>query len=168
MGPSSIVIRSVVGRLLVTGVVAAAVGCTTGAPPPASPVATPAASLPPGFPIGSWSTTITEADLRAGGITEAPAIRENAGTFVRTYAPDGTWTIVQTSTEQLAMPVFRGTWRATGPNEIEETTTFPPEYAGDVVRFTWAREGPNLVLRVPNPPDPFLPIHTESHPWTPR
>ena len=166
MSRSSIVVRLLLGSVLAAG----AAGCTAAAPsgPPPGASSGAAASVPPGFPIGSWVTTITEADLRAGGITEAAGIRENAGTFTRTYAPDGTWTLVQSATDAVAMPVFRGTWRATGANGIEETTTFPPEYAGDVVRFTWAREGANLRLDVLDPPDPILPIHTEAHPWTPQ
>jgi len=163
---SSIIARGLLGSIALVLVV----GCSAGASPAASPVpsnAPSAAAVPDGFPIGTWVVTITEADLRAAGITEPAGIRENSGTFTRTYAADGTWTVVQSSSEPVAMPVFRGTWRASGPNELEETTTFPPEYAGDAVRFTWAREGANLVLRVVNPPDPILPVVTEAHPWAP-
>ena len=63
--------------------------------------------------------------------------------------------------------MFRGTFRSTGQNETEEVTTFPADYAGDVVRFTWQREGVALRIRVVNPPDPILRIVTEAHAWQP-
>ena len=160
-------------RLTLAAAAASLMGCGAGAaterPAPAAPasgaVASP--SLPADFPLGTWRVTITEADLRAGGLTETGLLAENAGTFTKTFAPDGTWTIVQDSPVALRHPIFRGTYRATGPNEIEETTTFPPEYAGDVVGFTWAREGTGVRFRVVNPPDPILPVVIETHPWLP-
>ena len=157
--------------LVVVAMAASLAGCAGGpvrsaSPAPAS-VAT-VSSLPPGFPLGAWVVTITEQDLLAGGLPNEPGLLgENSGKFTKTYAPDGTWTVVQEAAVPLRAPVFRGTFRASGPNEIEETTTFPPDYAGDVVRYTWAREGSGVRFRVVNPPDPLLPVLTETHPWQP-
>jgi len=147
---------------IVTSVVLAACSIDAGATPAAT-----SPTLPADFPLGSWTVTFTEQDLRAVGITEVGLLKENAGTFTRTYGADGTWTIAQVTPEPIRWPVFRGTFRSTGPNEIEETTTFPEEYAGDVVRFTWHREGAALRIQVLNPPDPILPILTETHAWQP-
>jgi hypothetical protein len=157
----------VVRALLAAGIAGGSLSCATapsGTKVPDLPAAA-GASFPADFPIGTWVVTITEADLRAAGITEPGLIKENAASYTRTMQPDGTFTVVSTSTEVLRFPVFRGTWRATKPNEFEETTTFPPEYAGEVVLIAWERTSAGLELRLVTPPDPIYPILTESHPW---
>jgi len=126
-----------------------------------------ALSLPDDFPLGSWTVTITADDLGAGGVTEAGLINENAGVFTKTYSADGSWTVAQETDVPIRWPVFRGTYRITGPNELEELTQFPEEYAGDVVRFVWARDGGNVRFDVVDSPDPILPIITEAHSWQP-
>ena len=130
-----------------------------------SPAAGSPAALPEGFPIGTWSTTITEADLRAGGLTQEGELTENAGVISMTMASDGTWSSVQESEVDLRWPVFQGTWTIVDADTFRQTTTFPPDFAGDVVDFTWNMEGEELRLHVDNPPDPVLPIITETHPW---
>jgi hypothetical protein len=139
-------------------------GCTAFSP---STPGTPLVSMPPGFPVGVWSTTITEADLRDAGIEGPGEIRENSGVFTHTFNADGTWTAVQEADVPIRWPIFRGTWTPTGPNSFDMVTTFPPDYAGDVVGITWERAGDTLRLRVPEPPDPLLPVILETHPWTP-
>jgi hypothetical protein len=62
-------------------------------------------------------------------------------------------------------PVVRGTWTATGADTFSQTTDFPADFAGDVVDFTWRIDDGKLVLRVPEPPDPILPVIMETHPW---
>jgi hypothetical protein len=57
---------------------------------------------------------------------------------------------------------------ATGANSFRQTTTFPADFAGDVVDFTWAIEDGALLIRVTDPPDPVLPIVMESHSWLPK
>ena len=126
-----------------------------------------AGTTPLGFPLGSWSTVITAADLQAGGVTGEGEIGENTGTFTMTMSPDGTWTASQVSETPLLRPVFKGTWTANGPDGFTQVTTFPQDYAGDAVDFTWKIEGGSLMLKVVDPPDPILPIITESHPWQP-
>ncbi len=125
------------------------------------------ASSPDGFPIGSWSTTITEADLRSAGFTKAGELAENAGVFTMTLDPDGTWTTTQQASVALRWPVFKGTWTVTGPNSFSQRTTFPPDFVGDQVGFTWRRADDALLLKLPNPPDPVLPVVMETHPWQP-
>ena len=142
---------------------ATAASSTTGSAPPASS----AAALPDGFPIGSWTTTITDADLRAGGLTGAGDLSENAGVFTLIMGEDGTWTTTQKTEATIRWPVFRGTWISTGSNSFSQRTDFPADFAGDVVDFTWKIENGNLVLELPNPPDPVLPIIMETHPWEP-
>lgn len=143
---------------------------TASAEPSAAPAASVAAStgpLPSGFPIGSWSTVITPADLRAGGVTGEGEIGENAGTFTLTMSPDGTWSTAQAAEVPLRWPVFKGTWTANGADGFTQVTTFPQDYAGDVVDFTWKVENGSLVLNVVDTPDPLLPIIIETHPWQP-
>jgi hypothetical protein len=168
-----------VGRMILTATMTVAItaGCssTPGATSPGSsdgasapPASTSSgAAIPEGFPIGSWTTTLTEADLRAGGITAEGELTENAGVFTMTLGADGTWATAQETDAPLRWPVFRGTWTATGSNSFRQRTDFPADFAGDVVDFTWKIEEGALVLEVVNPPDHVLPVIMETHPWTP-
>ena len=163
-------------RGLAAGAFAVAIaGCSAGAasPQPSSPPApsSPAGSafaVPDGFPIGAWTTTITEADLRAGGLTTGGEIAENTGVVTLTMADDGTWSTVQEAAVDLRWPVFRGTWSVVDQDKFRQTTTITSDYAGDVVDFTWQVANGALVLKVDTPPDPVLPIIIETHPWQPK
>jgi hypothetical protein len=154
--------------------------CAAGAPGSTSAGATPAASgsaiaLPSGFPVGTWTTTITAEDLAAVsdeslatiGMSRDNLVKENAGVFTTTLGADGTWSTVQDTDAQVRWPVFRGTFTPVGADAFDQVTTFPPDLAGDVVRFTWRAEGGQLHLTVPDPPDPVLGVITEAHPWSP-
>jgi hypothetical protein len=159
-----------ISRVAFVVAIAVAAGCGSGSGRTASasatqPVEGSGISLPPGFPLGTWVVTISEADLRAAGLTNAGEIAENTGLFTRTMGADGRWTVVQTAPTPIRWPVFQGTFRTTGDHAWEETTTFPPEYAGDVVTMRWSLDGDLLQLAVENPPDAILPIITEAHPW---
>jgi hypothetical protein len=149
-----------------------------GTPATAAPAASPGASsvaLPAGFPVGSWTTTITDEDLEQVddrfladiGMTRQNLINENTGTFTTTFGADGTWSTVQDTETQVKWPVFRGTFKPIGEDAMEQVTTFPPDFAGDVVRFTWRLENGELHLGVTDPPDPILPVVMEAHPWKP-
>lgn len=157
--------RTLTRTLAILGVAITIMGCSSSGSISPAPSAGP--SLPTGFPIGSWTTTITAADLEAGGLSEPAAWPENSGVFTLEMAPDGTWTTTQESDAELKWPVFRGTWQATGDSTFRQTTTFPADFAGEVVDFVWRVENGNLVLELPEPPDPVLPIVMESHPWQP-
>ena len=134
-----------------------------------------ALTLPPGFPIGTWTTTITEADLEAVsdealatiGMTRQNLVNENTGVFTTTFGADGTWSTLQATEPAPKWPVFRGTFVPVGEDALDQTTTFPPDFAGDVVRFTWRIQDGRLHLAVPDPPDPVLSVLTEAHPWSP-
>jgi hypothetical protein len=156
------------GSMFLVATLFAACSATPGAPStaPASEAPT-TATVPVGFPIGSWTTTITEADLRAGGVTGEGELGENAGDITLVMSEDGTWSTTQVSELPLRWPVFQGTWTPKGPDGFTQTTTFPADFAGDVVDFTWKVEDGGLILKVVNPPDPILPILMESHPWQP-
>jgi hypothetical protein len=159
----------------------ALVGCSAGTPAtgaPASATGSPAGSalaLPSGFPIGTWRTTITAEDLAAVSddalaglsMTRDNLINENVGVFTTTIAADGTWSTVQDTDRDVKWPVFRGTYTPVGADAFDQVTTFPPDFAGDTVRFTWRTEDGRLILAVPEPPDPVLPVLTEAHPWSP-
>ena len=159
-------------RCILTIALAAMVTGCAGGPGPSGATVAPSdqspslASLPEGFPVGSWTSTITEEDLRQAGMADG-LIKENAGVFITTFAPDGTWSTSQATDAPVKWPLFRGTFTVAGDGLIDQITTFPPEYAGDVVRFTWKMEDDALVLGVPEPPDPVLRILTETHPWQP-
>ena len=118
-------------------------------------------------PIGTWSMTITEEDLRAGGFTEQGAFAENTGTFTFTIAPDGTWTITQAASQPVRWPVFRGTYNVTGADTIEMLTAFPADYAGDLVAVELTETSDGLAIKLLSPPDPLLRVQLESHVWAP-
>jgi hypothetical protein len=156
-------------------------GCSVGTPAtaaPASAAASPngsALALPSGFPIGAWTTTISAEDLAkvsdeslAGiGMSRDNLVRENTGVSTTTISADGTWSTVQDTDTEVKWPVFRGTFTPVGDDAFDQATTFPPDFAGDVVRFTWRMEDGQLHLAVPDPPDPVLGVVTEAHPWSP-
>jgi hypothetical protein len=149
-----------------------AMGCTTpnagsSAVPSRAP-ASPAESSSSGdAPVGSWSMAISAADLEAGGFTDAALIGENTGTFTFTVAPDGTWTMAQSTSVPVRWPVFRGTYAVTGTRTFAMTTEFPADYAGDVVSVDWSMDAGNLNLRLIAPEDPLLKFQLETHPWAP-
>jgi hypothetical protein len=163
--------RTVAAPLIAALLAVVVAGCSGGGPRVSGSPAVQlesgalAASLAAGFPIGSWTTTITEADLRAGGITTPGELAENSGVFTTTFAPDGTWTTAQQAPGNVRSPVFRGTWTAVGPDTIRQTTTFPGDFAGDIVDLTWRVAPDGLQLAVPNPPDHILNVVTSAHPW---
>jgi len=153
-------------------IAALSVGCSVatssspgaGASSAASPAAGGSFEIPAAL-VGKWTTTITEADLRAGGITGQGELQENSGVFTTTFGADGTWSTSQVAPVTLRWPVFKGTLVALGPDSFRQVTTFPADYAGDSVDFTWSIKDGALVLHVVNPPDPLLPIVAETHPW---
>lgn len=164
-----------IAAAIVTGCSNASPGSTGG-----SASAAPAASgspiaLPAGFPIGAWTTTITAEDLAAVsdeslatiGMSRDSLVKENSGVFTTTFAADGTWSTVQDTDVPVKWPVFRGTYTPAGDDAMDQVTTFPPDFAGDVVRFTWRIEEGRLHLAVQDAPDPILPVITGAHPWSP-
>jgi hypothetical protein len=159
-----------------TALVAIAVfGCAappSGSPDAAMPSTAPGASrsaAPIGddAPIGSWTMTLTGDDLRAAGFTETGLVSENVGAFTFTVQPDGTWTMAQATPQPVRWPVFRGTYSVTAPGTLEMRTTFPSDYAGEVVTVAWSRGDDGLRLHVLSPPDPLLRVQLETHPWAP-
>ncbi len=172
--------RAAIGLAVVMAAAIVAACSTAGSAPSAatSAAASPSGSavaLPSGFPVGTWTTTITAADLETVGddvlanigMSRKDLVNENSGTFTTTFGPDGTWSTVQDTDQPVRWPVFRGTFTPVGDDAFDQATSFPPDFAGDVVRFTWRTADGKLHLTVPDPPDPILPVITESHPWSP-
>jgi hypothetical protein len=132
----------------------------------ATAAATAVAGLPADL-IGTWTSTVTKADLQAKGLTDEHALNENSGVFTLTLGADGTWSEAQTSLDgsPVMNPVFRGTWTG-GSGTFVETTTFPTPFADHGVTLTWRIEDGKLVLTVPDPPDELYALGAEMHPWT--
>ena len=116
-------------------------------------------------PFGSWTATLTEADLRAAGITDAPVITENIGTFTFTVAADGTWTVAQRADHPVRWPVFRGRWTLPAVGLLAIETEFPEDYAGEQALLRWSIDDAGLHVLALTPPDPLLKAQWESHPW---
>jgi hypothetical protein len=146
-------------------------GCgplAAGNPSPGTRTATHARASDSHEPItGTWVTEITGDDLAAAGITDAGLVDENTGRFTTSFHEDGTWDQLQESLTGASVthPVWKGTWTVED-DELVQVTTFPPQYAGDRVRFTFSADGDTLRLRIQDPPDPMLPVVTDTHPWT--
>ena len=168
--------------ILVVIATMALAGCSAGTPATAataSAAASPngsALALPSGFPIGTWTTTISgsrtwpevsDESLAEIGMSRDNLVKENTGVFTTTISADGTWSTVQDTDTEIKWPVFRGTFTPVGDDAFDQATTFPPDFAGDVVRFTWRIDAGQLHLAVPDPPDPVLGVVTEAHPWSP-
>lgn len=117
--------------------------------------------------IGTWTTTITKADLEAAGLTDPGLHNENSGRFTWTFRPDGTWTQVQESLDGAPVntPVFRGTYTATA-GTFFATTEFPEQYRDEGLPFTWVVDGADLRIFVLDPPDEIMPVIVQTHPWT--
>jgi hypothetical protein len=131
------------------------------------PSGSPAATPPAGFPVGSWTTSISREDLIAGGV-EGDLVDQNEGSFVLTFEPDGTFQQVQTSTigATLREPVFRGHYIVTG-DEVRLNPEFPAHYAQegvyDVVH--WQLDGDVLQLSLTSHGDPIQVVVYGAHPW---
>ena len=153
--------------LILVAIVAYACAPTGSSPTQSQGTPTPAGSAAAGAPIGSWTSTLTGADLQAAGFSEPGAISENAGTFTLTFGPDGTWTLAQVTDHPVRWPVFRGPFATTGPGTLEMTTAFPEAYAGEVVAVEWTMEGGGLRLHLISPDDPLIRAQLETHVWAP-
>jgi len=68
-----------------------------------------AGAVPPKVPIGVFKTTITDADLKAGGVTD---ISENHGTYTLKLLRKGRWTMHQVARNSLQEPDHAGTYVA--------------------------------------------------------
>ena len=158
--------RFVLGAMAVA-IAATALGCGVPGSGSASPSPDPSggSSLISPELAGSWTVTITPDDLAAAGLSDGGLVGENTGTFTMMLNTDGTWSTTQATDVPVRWPVFRGTLSTTGPDSFRQTTTFPADYAGDVVDFTWVLEDGALALKVTNPPDEILPILIETHRW---
>ncbi len=143
---------------------AAQPGASAGSVSTVSPAAAGSAASG-SVPLGTWTMTLTDADLRAAGFTDPGAAAENAGTFTMTVAPEGTWTIAQAASQPVRWPVFRGTYTVTGENIAEMRTTFPPEYAGDIVSMQLTEGSDGLAVKILSPDDRLLRVQFETHPW---
>ena len=58
-------------------------------------------------PTGVFRTTITDADLRAGGVSD---LGENHGTYTMKLLPKGRWTLHQVAPNPLQAPDHAGTY----------------------------------------------------------
>ncbi len=163
-------VRAVVVAILALASVgcATAPGATSAGTAPSAPATGSPIALPADFPIGTWVVTITEQDLRDAGITDPQLLRENTGTFTKTYAADGTFTVVQEAPTPIRWPVFRGTYTPVGADGTEERTTFPSEYVGEVLHYTWKHEGDGIRFTVLDAQDVVLPFTTGAHVWVPK
>jgi hypothetical protein len=117
-----------------------------------------AAATAPKVPLGTFKTTITDADLRAGGVSD---IAENHGTYTMRLLPKGRWTLHQVAPNALQNSAHAGTYTVRR-NAIRFTDT------GFDVGFT-ARlsfEGKRLRFKILSADIPELRVIWGAHSWT--
>jgi hypothetical protein len=159
--------RMALAVLAIVAIGCAGQGAGSSAASPRPPASLAAGSAVGEAPVGTWSMTLTAADLEAAGFTDPGLVGENTGTFTFSVGSDGTWTTAQSSSVLLRWPVFRGTYQVTGSRTMAMRTEFPADYAGDLVSVEWSMEAGNLRLRLISPQDPLLKVNLETHPWAP-
>jgi len=162
LGRAALGVGALLAMLTIAGCGTSSAGTTGAARSGASSGVPSSGSL-----VGTWTTTVTKADLAAGGMTDPGLQDENSGTFRWTFDPAGSWTEVQQSLDgsPIRNPVFRGTYVVQGGTLIA-TTNFPTEFKDAGLHYTWSISGSELRLVVLDPPDPSVSLITESHPWT--
>ena len=110
-----------------------------------------------GVPIGTFTTTITNADLIAG---HAGNLAGNRGTYTLNIQTGGRWTMKNTAAGHLINPTQGGTYRVSGTSVsfvnlfTGGTFTARLAYRSGVLRFT--------ILRASRPE---LRVVFGAHPW---
>ena len=117
-----------------------------------------AGAAPPKVPLGVFRTTITDADLRAGGVTD---LSENHGTYTLKLLGKGRWTFHQVARNYLQEPDHTGTYavRATG-------TTFTDTGFGVAFTARLSYDGKHLRFKILKADIPELRVIFGAHPWT--
>ncbi|MEO7663889.1 MAG: hypothetical protein ABIV26_02095 [Candidatus Limnocylindrales bacterium] len=160
--------RRAIRRWVASALVAVALaGCSSGGASPSAGRASHAPA-PSGFPmLGSWVTTVTKDDLRAGGISDPGLLNENSGTFTWTFEADGTWRSVQASLDgsPVRAPVFSGWYVVEAPG-MRQVTDFPSQYAGEATVLAFEVDGASATVTVRDPADRVIELVVGSHPWT--
>jgi hypothetical protein len=124
--------------------------------------AAPSAASRSRFPVGSFRTTITDADLRAGHATND--IPENHGTFTLTIHRNGHWRLVQKAPNPVLDPVFTGTYSVRG-RLVDFKTVTPAQFGGDDI-VAWRLVGSILHLKLRSKsPYPESYVLYDAHPW---
>src|SRR5262245_3650333 len=111
------------------------------------------------FPGGVFRTTITDADLKAGGVKD---IAQNHGTYTMTLRP-GRWRFVQKAPNPLEIPVAGGGYTLAG-NGIRFTIRTPAPLNGASVHGTWTYDGKALRFQGMRE-DPSAHVLFTAHPW---
>jgi len=109
-------------------------------------------------PTGVFRTKITDADLRAGGVSD---LTENHGTYTMKLLPKGRWTLHQVAPNHLQAPDHVGTYTATKNGVRFVDTGFDVSFTA---RLTLA--GKHLRFKIVKADIPELRVIWGAHPWT--
>ncbi len=109
-------------------------------------------------PSGVFRTTITDADLKAGGVSD---LAENHGTYTLKLLPKRRWTIHQTAPNALQNPDHTGTYAVTKDGIHFEDTGFG---VGFTARLSF--DGKHLKFKIAKADIPELRVIFGAHPWT--
>jgi len=117
-----------------------------------------AVSAAPKVPTGVFRTTITDADLKAGGVSD---LAENHGTYTLKLLPKGRWTLHQVAPNPLSAPNHAGTY-AVKKNGVRFDD--PGFAVGFVARLSF--DGRHLRFKIVSADIPELRVIFGAHPWT--
>ena len=120
--------------------------------------ASAAGATAPKVPLGTFRTTITDVDLKAGGVSD---IAENHGTYTMRLLPEGHWKLHQVAPNPLHDADHVGTYTVR-KNAVRFTDT------GFDVSFTarLAFDGRHLRFKILSADIPELRVIWGAHPWT--
>jgi hypothetical protein len=121
-------------------------------------VAASAGAAVPKVPTGVFRTKITDADLRAAGVSD---LRENHGTYTMKLLPKGRWTLHQVAPNALDAPNHSGTYRATKSAVRFVDTGFDVSFTA---RLTL--DGRHLRFKILRADIPELRVIWGAHTWT--
>jgi hypothetical protein len=121
-------------------------------------LAASAGAAAPKVPTGVFRTKITDADLKAGGVSD---LAENHGTYTIKLLPKGRWTLHQTAPNPLQAPDHTGTYTVTKHGVRFTDTGFDVSFTARL-----SLQGRRLRFTILKADIPELRVIWGAHPWT--
>jgi hypothetical protein len=121
-------------------------------------VASAGGAASPKVPTGVFRTTITDADLSAGGVSD---LFENHGTYTLRLLPNGRWRFHQVASPPPGSPNHAGRYGARG-NAVRFTD--PASHVGFTARVSF--DGRHLRFKILRADIRELRVIFGAHPWT--
>jgi hypothetical protein len=118
-----------------------------------------AATISVAVPTGTFTTSISNADLAAGHVTGS-AVAANRGTYTLKIQAGGRWTMKNTAPGHLINPTQGGTYHATGTS-----VAFTNIFTGGTLTARLALRAGTLRFTILKASRPELRVVFGAHPW---